>query len=388
MTSRNRLLVLAVSTPVIVFALVGGYLGQTMTREEVYQPLRVFEDVVSLVLSNYVEQVDVEDAMRGAMNGLADGLDADSAYLTPDVVTALESGAPAGEAGVGLDLSRQYYLQVVAVRDGSPAAAAGLMAGDFLRAIDGRPTRDMSIFEGQRLLRGAPGSSVSLLVIRGNAADPHMLALTRQVDTAAEVSSRAIDAGTGYVRVEAFSAETPASVRAAIDRLSAAGATRFIVDVRGTSRGDIDDGLATARLFVHDATLALRESKGTEPEAITAGPNDGAITAPLVLLVDYGTGGPAELFAAALHGNGRADLVGQRTLGRAARQRLVKLPDGSGLWLSYEQYLSPEREPIHQAGLQPDVSVSRPIVEFGDALPAGDDALDRAVEYLAERPAA
>lgn len=388
MTSRNQLLVLAVSIPVIVFALVGGYLGQTVTREEIYQPLRVFEDVVSLVLSNYVEEVDVEDAMRGAMNGLADGLDPDSAYLTPGLVAALESGAPAGPASVGLELSRQYYLQVVATRAGSPAAEASLMAGDFIRAIDNRPTRDVSLFEGTRLLQGEAGTTVSLLVIRGNAAEPHIVNLVREVNTEPAVSSRMADAGIGYVRITAFTPDAPAAVEAALDGLAGDGATRFVVDVRGTSRGDLDDGLATARLFVSDGTLALRESKGVTAEPILAEPGDGAITAPVAVLVDVGTGGPAELFAAALRDNDRAELIGQPTLGRAARQRLVRLPDGSGLWLSYMRYLSPAREPIHQEGLVPDVRIARETPEFGDPRPTGDEALDRAIELLAARAAA
>ena len=109
MTSRTRLFVLAVSTPVIAFAVIGGFLGQAMTRDDTYQHLRVFQDVVSLVVNNYVEPVDVNRAMRGAMGGLADGLDAESAYLSPALVKAMESGEPAGPADVGLELTRQYY---------------------------------------------------------------------------------------------------------------------------------------------------------------------------------------------------------------------------------------------------------------------------------------
>src|SRR5678810_322049 len=109
MTSRTRLWVLLISTPMIVFAIIGGYLGQVMAKDETYQHLRVFEDVVSLVLNNYVESVDLKKAMKGAMHGLADGLDADSAYLTPDMVKTYEANAPLGEAEVGLDITRQYY---------------------------------------------------------------------------------------------------------------------------------------------------------------------------------------------------------------------------------------------------------------------------------------
>ena len=120
MTSRTHLWVLVVSTPVIAFALIGGMLGRVIARDETYQHLRVFQDVVSLVVDNYVEEVDVKEAMRGAMRGLADGLDPDSAFLTPDLVKNYENNTPMGAADTGLDISRQYYLRVVSVRPNSP----------------------------------------------------------------------------------------------------------------------------------------------------------------------------------------------------------------------------------------------------------------------------
>ncbi|MBI3047310.1 MAG: PDZ domain-containing protein, partial [Acidobacteria bacterium] len=229
MTSRSRTVVLAVSTLIMAFAFVGGYLGQAMAKDDTYQHLRVFEDVVSLVLSNYVEPVDVRDAMQGAMRGLADGLDPESSYLPPALVKSLEANDRGGPAEVGLDLTRQYYLRVVGARDGSPAARAGLRPGDFIRAIDNRPTRDMSAYEGARLLRGAPGSKVSLLVIRGNAADPHVVDLVREPVTGPDVTSRMANRTVGYIRVAEFSAESPARLKQAIDTLTKTGATRFIV---------------------------------------------------------------------------------------------------------------------------------------------------------------
>src|SRR6188508_902111 len=194
MTSRTRLWVLLISTPVIVFAIIGGYLGQVMAKDETYQHLRVFEDVVSLVLNNYVEEVDIKKAMKGAMNGLADNLDADSGFLPQPVAAAYEASTATGAAEVGLELSRQYYLRVVSVRDGSPAAKAGLRSGDFIRAIDKRSTKDISAYEGDRLLRGQPGSKVALLVIRGNAADPHEVDLVRERLAGPELTSKMADA--------------------------------------------------------------------------------------------------------------------------------------------------------------------------------------------------
>lgn len=388
MTTRSRVLVLAISTPIIAFAFIGGYLGQAMAKDDTYQHLRVFEDVVSLVLNNYVEPVDVREAMKGAMRGLADGLDPESAYLTPDLVRSRESNDPGGPAEVGVDLTRQYYLRVVSARDGSPAAKAGIRAGDFVRAIDNRPTRDMSAYEGARLLRGAAGTKVSLLVIRGNAADPHVVDLVRERVAGPDVTSRMADPATGYIRVLQFSSDSASRLKQAVDALATSGAARYIIDLRGTSRGDLDEGVAAARLFVKGGMLAIRLGRADQRESIAGQPTEGAVTAPLALLVDIGTAGAAEVFAAALEGNDRADLIGTNTLGRAARQRLVKLPDQSGLWLTYLRYLTPSGDPIHEKGLAPDVDVDLPEIEFGAEVPTPDEALQKALEHLATRKAA
>ena len=393
MTARTRLWVLVVSTPVIAFTLIGGYLGQAMTRDETLRSLRVFEDVMQLVVDNYVESVDVTKAMRGAMRGLTDGLDIDSAFLNPALVKAFESkdAPPAGE--LGIDVVRGYYLRVVSVRDGSPAAKAGIRTGDYLRAIDGRSTRDVSAFEGNRMLRGGLGSKVTLLVIRGNAAEPHEVAVARDRVTGAELTSRMANPSTGYIRVVEFTPNSPARIKQAVDALAKTGAVRYVIDLRGTSRGDIDTGVEAARLFVRSGTLAVRVSRDplarpeakekTKKDSIAAQATDGAVAAAVVLLVDSGTSGAAELFAAALDGNNRAELVGERTIGRAARQQLVKLPDGSGLLLTNIRYLSPTSAAIHEKGLTPDVHVPEPDVDFGADPPAVDAALDKAIERLA-----
>ena len=387
MTSRTRLWVLAISTPVIVFALVGGYLGQALAKDDTYQHLRVFDDVVTHVVNNYVEEVDLKQAMRGAMRGLAEALDADSAFLTPELVRTVESNTSAGPGDVGIELVRQYYLRVVSAREGSPAAKAGLRTGDFIRAIDNKPTRDMSSYEGARLLRGALGSKVALLVFRGNAADPHEISLVRERIAGPELTSRMANPTTGYVRIVDFTKDSPARIKQAFDALAKSGATRFVIDLRGTARGDLDEGVAAARLFVRSGTLAVKQTK-TGREVVAASVAEAVITAPVELLIDQGTAAAAEVFASALGGNDRAELIGERTLGRAARQQLVKLPDGSGLLLSSIRYLTPMNEGIHERGIGPDVEVDQPDVEFGAMPPAKDETLDKALERLAEKKAA
>src|SRR5882672_3585962 len=388
MSSRTRIIVMSITAPVIAFAIVGGFLGRVIAREDTYQHLKIFDDVVGMISSQYVEEVDLDRVMHGAMHGLADALDPDSAYLAPDQVREVESGAPLAPAGVGLELTRRYYLRVIEARDNSPAWKAGLRTGDYLRAINDKPTREMSVWEGIRALRFTPGSRVSITIIRGNAADPHLIELTRENEPASVVTGRIAGPGIGYVRIAAIGPGTATQVSSQIADLTKNGAAKLVVDVRRVSNGSIDEGLALARLFVGKGTLAIRETKGGVREPIDVGADDGAVTLPTVLLVDTGTSGAAEIFASALVGNQRAELIGEHTIGRAASQKLVRLPDGAGLWLSTTRYLTPSGTPLHEKGLEPTVPVDEPDVEFGQPAPTTDPVLDKALERLAEKKAA
>ena len=177
-------------------------------------------------------------------------------------------------------------------------------------------------------------------------------------------------------------------MKSQIAELTRSGASKLVVDVRHASNGAIDDGLALARLFVGTGTLAIREAKGGARETIAAGAGDGSVTLPTVVLVDTGTSGASEIFASALVGNQRAELIGEHTIGRAASQQLVRLPDGAGLWLSTSRYLTPKGDPLHEKGLEPTVPVDDPDVEFGAPAPTTDPILEKAIERLADKKAA
>jgi carboxyl-terminal processing protease len=405
MTTRTRLSVLLISTPLLAFIVFGG-MGKASGGDTTFQHLRVFEDVVSLILNNYVEDAKVDKVMEGAMRGLADGLDPDSAYLTAAEVKSIDpvEKLPAGD--VGIELTRQYYLRVIAARDDSPAAKAGLQTGDYVRAIDGKPARDLSVFEGMRLLRGAPGTKVTLTVIRGNAAEPRQIALVREKTPGTIVTGRMLAPDLGYLRIGTFGSDIAAKVRAQADTLAKSGATQLIIDIRHTAEGPFATGLDAARLFVKTGTLAkiagrdpeqkpvdaatppkpgdkpVKPSAASITQTITANTGDGAITLPVTLLVTTGTSGAAELFASALEGNKRAELIGERTLGRAGIQKLVKLPDGRGLWLTTSRYLTPDGETIQGRGLIPTLGVDEPDLDFDQPRPAKDPILDAAVERI------
>jgi carboxyl-terminal processing protease len=388
MTPRTRRLILWLSAPVVVFAVLGGFLSKATAREETYQHLKVYEEVIQLISNQYVEKVDGTKVMLGAMTGLADSLDPDSAFLSADQVKQVEAGTPLPTGDVGIDLTRQYYLRVIAARDGSPAAKAGLRTGDYIRTIGDTATRNMSVFEGMRQLRGAPGSKVKLTVMRGGATEPHVIELTREASQAPDVTSRMQTGGVGYLRVAAIGARTADLAKSQAADLVKNGASILLVDVRRTSGGTPENGLALARIFVGQGTLAMREARGMARESIAARAPDGPITQPVIVLIDNGTSGAAELFAAALSGNQRAELVGERTIGRAGQQRLIKLPDGTGLWLTTTRYLMPDGSPLHERGLEPAVPVAEPDVDFGQTPPPGDPILEKALERATEKKAA
>ena len=414
MTFKTRLSVLMLSTPALLFVVVGGLMGNVATSrgDETFQHLRVFDDVVNLVVGNYVEEVKVDRVMEGALKGLAEGLDPDSAYLNPQQVADVQAGAALPDGDVGLELTRQYYLRVIAARDYSPAAKAGLQTGDYVRGIDGKPTREMTVFEGTRLLRGQPGSKVLLTIIRGNAAEPHEVTLVREKPPATIVSGRSLAPGVGYVRIASFRNGVVEQLKKQVADLSRAGAKSLVVDVRHTAEGSFENGIAAARLFVKSGTITMKggrersaeqdkdaKAKGAAEKAapvpdapretIAAQPGDGAIDTPVQVLITTGTAGPAEVFAAALDGNNRAELVGEHTIGRAGIQKLVKLPDNRGLWLTYARYLTPGGESIQGKGLKPDVEVEDvDVADFGvaaatDTDPILDAAIARALKKAA-----
>ncbi len=390
MSFKTRVSVLLLSTPVLAFVLVGGLMGKEQPAAPTkYQQLSIFQEVVDLVLHNYVGEVQVDRVMDGAMRGLADGLDPDSAFLNPTQVKALEAGEPPVDGDVGIELTRRYYLYVIAARDGSPAQKAGLRTADTIRSIDGKPTRDMSVFEGTRALRGKAGSKVTLTIIRGNAADPHEVTLIRDRIAGPLVTSRLIGT-TGYLRIASFRNGSVEELRKQAADLSKNGAKALILDVRRTAEGPLENGIAAARVFVKKGTLAIKStrSKTENREPVSTQAGDQTIDLPAAVLVTTGTSGPAELFVAALNDNKRAELIGERTLGRAGIQKLVKLPEGRGLWLTYARYLTPNGNPIQGRGLEPTVVVDDPDVEFGAAAPEKDPILDTALERIKTKAAA
>jgi carboxyl-terminal processing protease len=380
MGHRARLLIALVSTGLIGYIAVGSLLGKAL-GDTSYGQLAIFNEVVRLVLDAYVEPVNLDRAMAGARLGMADALDGDSSYLDPEQYKLLQQAPAETDAEVGLVLTRRFaFVMVVAARPGSPAAKAGLQPGDLVKAIDGRHTRPMPALVAERLVRGAPGSSVKLSVLRAGA-DPFDVTVVRERLKPAAPEDRMLDETTGYVRVAEFTPETAEDVRARVETLRHAGATRLLLDLRDAAWGAPADGVKVAELFLQGGPVAKLVGRWADETLLQADAARTAWSGPLAVLVTNGTAGPGEIVAAALVDAGRAKLVGEHTFGRAAVSKTVPLPEG-GLVLTVAKYMSPKGRSIHGQGLAPSVPVAQDDDDLPEGAPHPDRILDRALEVV------
>ena len=389
MSPRSRLLVALVSTALTGYILLGSLLGRVL-GDSTYGQLALFNEVVRIVLEAYVDPVNVDRALAGARLGLTEALDGDSFYLDADSFRAWQQPGRDHEADVGLLLTRRLgFLMVVAPRPGSPAEKAGVRPGDIVKSIDTRHTRPLAPFVGQRLLKGAPGSTVKLTLLRAGS-DPIDLSLVRERLSAPAVKGRVVEPGTGYVKVPEFGPRVADEVRGEIEALRRAGARRLVLDMRGAAFGAPGDGAKVAELFLKGGVVAKLSGAKHPEEVLSADPGRAAWDLPVAALVDTGTAGAGELVAAALLDAGRGEVVGQRTFGRAPFQKAVPLPEG-GLVVTVARYASPKGTAIHGKGVEPSVAVELPDEEDDAAdAPAErrDLVLEKALEVLKQGGAA
>lgn len=385
---RAKHLLLASSIPFVLYAILGGFLGRALARDSAYRYLSVFQDVVTLIMNNYVTPPDMDKVMDGAVRGMMDALDPDSCYLSPAEYRAYKDPKAQPKADIGVAVTKRYYLQVVSVLEGSPADKAGLKPGDLLKSVDGTNTREVNVIVGESMLSGPPGSELTLQVIRGRQPDPFEVKVTRRDVLVSPVSFKMLDDGrTGYIKVASFRAGTETDVKRAIELLKAEGADRMALDVRNSYGRLAEDGAHVAELFVGGGVAARLQSRKGETTDLTLATDRVAFQGPTALLINRGSSGAAEIVASAFRSSQRGELIGVDTSGRSAVQKAISLGDGAGLVLSVAQYWTPDGKPLLGEGIEPTVEVSRSGDEE-EADESDDPVLDKAIEVLNEATAA
>ncbi len=373
MSFRSKFLLVVFSATLALYAVVGGWMSINAQQQQ-NDPgaqLRIFESVLRHIQDDYVDEPDLDKVRAGALRGLAYGLDPYSTYLTPEQVKGFRAGNAGNQLGIGAELSQfASYLYVIAPVKGGPAEQAGLQAGDIIEYIDGKATRDISLYDARQLLNGAPGSEVKLRVLRAGTR-PFVMNVRRGAVQVPGAEAR-MDAGKiGIIKVNSLAEGEAADVKTRLQELLKQGAQKVVLDLRGVAGGSLDEGVKVANLFIREGALAQTVGRANKPlKSHAADPKATIFEGPTNVLIDRGSAAAAEIVASAFLEHKRGDVVGVKSFGAGAEQQLFTLRGGDGLLLTTIKWASSAGKPFLGDGVKPSVEVKLP--ELAEAIDPED----------------
>ena len=329
-------------------------------NESAYQGLEAFTNVLAIVQKNYVEDVETQKLMEGAINGMLNALDPHSAYLTPDLYRELQVDTEGSFGGLGIEITlRDGILTVVSPIEDTPASRAGLKAGDQIIKIEGELTKDMSLVEAVKRMRGPKGSKVQISIRREGISRFLEMTLTREVIKVQSVKSRLLEKGYGYVRVAQFQDRTDIDLENALRRLTQENGKLegLIVDLRNNPGGLLSQAVKVSDLFLDSGLIVYTEGRlDNQKQKYFAHPG-GYADVPIVVLVNGGSASASEIVAGALQDHGRAVVLGTQTFGKGSVQTILPLESGAALRLTTAMYYTPSGRSIQVTGIAPDITL-------------------------------
>lgn len=361
MNSRVKIVAVMTSTCLVLLLLLGSLLGKSPAADGAYRHLAVYTEVLSRIKSEYVEEPDLKSVTLGALNGLLESIDPFASYLNADQYKEYLKTKDSHKADVGLILSKKFgYVGVVGVLPGSSAAKAGLATGDMLESIKGVATRDMPLAYAELLLRGDPGSSIEVTVLRARHPEPQKIKLSRAVPSYPAVSAKMLPNEVGYIRPDTLVPGKVNEVAAGLRDLEKQRAARLVLDLRNCAVGGPEEGIALANLFLSKGMITYLQGQKVPRQNFEADSSKTVSRLPMVVITNRGTANGAEIAAAALLDEKRAQLIGERTYGDASLRRAVTMDDGGAIILSVAKYYSPGGKAIQDVGVTPGSIISEP----------------------------
>lgn len=389
--------VLAVSIAIILVVLFGGFgpAGVNASQSDgAYRQMGVYEEVLHKIQTDYVTDPNIQNVTTGALHGLLESLDPDSSYLTQSEYANYLEHQHEGVAQVGMEVSKRYgYGSVITVIPGSPAEKAHIEDGDLIESVGGHSTREMSVAMLRLLLEGKPGTSVTFELVRHLKPEPDEITLTRAAVTSPALFQQQYEnSSILYLKPVVLTRERVDEIIARLREMPKDGNRKVLLDLRDVAEGDAQQGIRLANAFLQSGTIASLQGQTVPTQTFTADNSKFVTAAPLVVLVNHGTAGAAELVAAAILDDKRGDLVGDRTFGEGAEQKTFTLPDGSALMLTVAKYQSPSGKKIEDVAVTPNIAVNEsaeelPETENNPQEPRSDDQLNKALQVLKQKSA-
>jgi carboxyl-terminal processing protease len=390
----------------IVVVLVSIFTGVVMAnrhpfQSERYEDLKIFTEVLSYVETNYVEEVEPEQVIHGAIRGMLRSLDPHSSFMPPEMFGEMQVETEGRFGGLGIEITiRDDVLTVVAPIEETPAFRAGILAGDQIVLVEGESTKDMTLIEAVKKLRGPEGTEVTIGILRPGFTEPKEFTIVRAVIKIKSVRWTKLPEDVGYIKIRSFQKTTVNEIKGALKDLEAQGMSALILDLRNNPGGLLDQAIAVSEVFLEDGKLIVYTKGRLANQNMKGFSKGGDIWSnqPLAILINGGSASASEIVAGALKDWDRATLIGTQSFGKGSVQTIIPLSDGSGLRLTTAKYYTPDHTEIHGKGIAPDIIVElEPVTESDEPgsdlrsrrqteLPgediSGDSQLQRAFDFL------
>jgi len=352
---------------VLTLAFGGGVASKGTDTGATYETLKLFTEVLSIVQNQYVDEVPPKELIYGAIKGTLRGLDAHSSFLDPEMYREMQVETTGTFGGLGIEITlKDDILTVVAPIEGTPAYRAGIQSGDRIIKIEGITTKDMTLVDAVKRMRGKPGSKVTISLMREGWTEPRDFTVTREIIRVHSVRTQDLEPGIGYVRLRQFQEQTSHDLDQVLDKLTKNGNLQgLVLDLRNNPGGLLTSAVEIAEKFLEDGKLIVYTEGRLRNQNMrfTARPKKSYMNVPIVVLVNQGSASASEIVAGALQEWNRGIVLGTQTFGKGSVQTIIPLSDGSGLRLTTAKYFTPKGRSIQGKGIVPDIIVEQPKVD-------------------------
>lgn len=350
--------------------LVGKYAIGNPTKEDVsiYEKLKIFSDAIAIVQNNYVEDVDSQEVVYGAIKGMLLTLDPHSSFMTPDMFKEMEVETKGSFGGLGIEIGvRDGSLTIISPIEDTPAYRVGLEAGDVIVKIEDETTKDMTIMDAVKRLRGEPGTDVTIWVMREGWKEPKSFTITRDIIKIKSVRWKILEKGYGYIKINQFQARTDNELEKALKEIKEdkGGMKGLILDMRNNPGGLLDQAVKVADTFLDKGLIVYTDGRREDQKfKYTASEAGAQLGFPMIVMVNAGSASASEIVAGALQDHERAVVLGNQTFGKGSVQTIIPLEDGSAVRLTTARYFTPKGRSIQAKGITPDI-----VVQVGTSSP-------------------
>ena len=357
--------------------------------------LKVFAQALALIEEQYPEPKTTKDLVYGAIQGTLGTLDPHSSFMTPEEFRELQIETKGQFSGIGIEIAlKDRILTVVSPIEGTPAYQAGMKPGDQIVKINGTPTKNITLMEAVKLIRGPKGSKVTLTINREGFQQPKDFVITREIIPIRSVKARILDDGIGYIRVTHFQDKTDHDLQAYLKNMKQrlVPFKGLILDLRNDPGGLLDQAVRVTDEFLPSGLIVYTEGRNRSQNMrfyARSGHAGRVSNVPMVVLINEGSASASEIVAGALKDQKRALIVGTKSFGKGSVQTIIPLEDGSALRLTTALYYTPSGVTINEKGIQPDVVVEeKPLAPDKSVQKLRDELLDQHMrrEGLTDKP--